>query len=166
MPDRITPAAQILPADDKADIQGFITSGYGHLPEGVYLSLEFRDRARAQRWLTALLPEIATSISWRATPDVTKVKPARALNVTFTYDGLAALGVSQAGLRSFPPEFREGMASPDRSRILGDTEESAPAGWELGGPANPAIHAMLILNAATRADLDDWCRAARVHRRD
>jgi hypothetical protein len=39
--ERLTPEA-------KADIQGFITSGYGHLPEGAYLSLKFVQPAAAR----------------------------------------------------------------------------------------------------------------------
>ena len=89
-------------------------------------------------------------------PDAPKIKPPRALSIAFTYDGLAALGLSEAGLRTFPQEFRAGVASAARSRILGDTGDSAPEHWELGGPNNPAIHAMLILSAETRADLDAW----------
>ena len=156
MPDRIMPQQEPLAVDAKADIQGFITTGYGHLPEGAYLSLAFGDPAHARRWLRALIPQVATSVSWRATPDAPKTKPPRALSIAFTYDGLAALGLSVAALGSFPPEFREGVASPERSRILGDTGDSAPEHWELGGPDNAAIHAMLILSAATREDLDAW----------
>ena len=68
MPDRIMPEQDALTVDAKADIQGFITSGYGHLPEGAYLLLAFGDRAQAKQWLGALIPRVATSVSWRATP--------------------------------------------------------------------------------------------------
>ena len=50
------------------------------------------------------------------------------LTVAFTYHGLQALGVPQASLDSFAPEFREGMAA--RAEILGDTGESGPDHWE------------------------------------
>ena len=161
MPERSMPAESPLPGDEKSDIQGFITSGYGHLPEGAYLSLEFVQPAAARRWLAALTPEIATAATWPESPEGVTLKPPRALHIAFTYDGLAALGLSEAGLRSFPEEFREGMASPDRSRILGDTDASEPERWDLGGPGGPVIHALLILTAGTRADLDAWCAELR-----
>ena len=48
--------------------------------------------------------------------------------MAFTYHGLKALGVPQASLDSFAPEFREGMAA--RAEMLGDTGESGPDHWE------------------------------------
>jgi Dyp-type peroxidase family len=81
--------------------------------------------------------------------------------VAFTFDGLRALGLSQPCLNTFPPEFRAGMADREHSRRLGDTEESAPAHWELGGPQTAPIHGLLILNAATRSKLDAWCSEQR-----
>ncbi len=55
-------------------------------------------------------------------------------SVSLTYAGLEALGVPQASLESFPPEFVHGMAA--RAHVLGDTGESAPQHWEkpLGTP--------------------------------
>ena len=43
-------------------------------------------------------------------------------------EGLHALGVPQASLDSFAPEFREGMAA--RATLLGDVGESGPEHWE------------------------------------
>ena len=65
------------------------------------------------------------------------------ITVAFTYTGLEALGVPQASLDSFAPEFREGMAA--RAAILGDTGESSPEHWEkpLGtGEVHVAIAAL------------------------
>jgi Dyp-type peroxidase family len=157
MVDKAVTQAQRLSLAARADIQGFITSAYGHLPFSAYLWVEFRDRGKAQAWLKALLPSLTNAVSWRRRPDVPKSKPERTLNVAFTYPGLSALGLSEAALRTFPAEFRDGMASQEHSRILGDTGESDPSQWELGGPQNPVVHALLILNARTRLDLDAWC---------
>jgi Dyp-type peroxidase family len=153
-PHELSPAA-------KADIQGFITSGFGHLPHSAYLFVEVRDRTRAQAWLQHLWPHITTSGSWRPQADEAKVRPARTVNIAFTYAGLSALGMPAAALYTFPEEFRAGMAAETRSRMLGDTGASAPAQWELGGPHNEPIHAVLILNAQTAADLGAWCREQR-----
>jgi Dyp-type peroxidase family len=50
------------------------------------------------------------------------------VSVALTYRGLKALGVPQASLDSFSPQFQEGMAA--RAKILGDTGESSPEHWE------------------------------------
>jgi len=146
-----------LTNETKGDIQGFITSAFGHLPSSAYLFLEIGDRAQAQKWLKELHPHLTVAASWRSMPGAPKLKPERTLNIAFTYSGLRALGMSEAVLHTFPAEFCDGMASTERSRILGDTGESAPALWELGGPQNAMIHVVLILNAQTRTDLDTWC---------
>jgi Dyp-type peroxidase family len=50
------------------------------------------------------------------------------LSVAVTYQGLKALGVPQASLDSFSPQFKEGMKA--RAKMLGDTGESSPEHWE------------------------------------
>ena len=50
------------------------------------------------------------------------------VSVAISFQGLKALGVPQASLDSFSPEFQQGMAA--RAAILGDTGESSPEHWE------------------------------------
>src|SRR4029077_11306461 len=50
------------------------------------------------------------------------------ISVALSFQGLKALGVPQASLDSFSPEFQQGMAA--RAGILGDTGESSPQHWE------------------------------------
>jgi Dyp-type peroxidase family len=50
------------------------------------------------------------------------------VSVALSFQGLKALGVPQASLDSFSPEFQQGMAA--RAGILGDTGESSPEHWE------------------------------------
>ncbi len=65
------------------------------------------------------------------------------------------MGLPHRALVTFPAEFRAGMASDERARMLGDTGMDAPARWEIGNPSqNNAIHVMLILNAETPAALN------------
>jgi Dyp-type peroxidase family len=45
------------------------------------------------------------------------------------------------------------MASPHRSRILGDAGESAPERWAWGGPGGDAVHVLLLLFATDEAAL-------------
>ena len=63
------------------------------------------------------------------------------ISVAVTFQGLKALGVPQASLASFAPEFQQGMAA--RARELGDIGESAPEHWEtpLG---TPDVHVVLV----------------------
>src|SRR3954465_3505764 len=89
---------------------------------GRYVLLRIDDRA-AGRELVRRLHEVVDS-------GVPTADPARDawITVAFTYHGLKALGVPQASLDSFAPEFREGMAA--RAEVLGDTGASGPDQWE------------------------------------
>ena len=157
----VTIPATRLPDDVLADIQGFITSGYGHLSYAAYLFVQFQDAGQAQRWLGMVAPAITSARPWPTTPSGEKLKPAVALNIAFTADGLAALGMPPRVLCTFPVEFQEGIAREHRSRILGDTEESDPGEWEVGGPRQPPIHAVVVVHAVSAAELERVCRAQR-----
>lgn len=50
------------------------------------------------------------------------------VSVALSFQGLKALGVPQASLDSFPPQFQQGMAA--RAAMLGDVGESSPEHWE------------------------------------
>jgi Dyp-type peroxidase family len=133
---------------DRQDIQGLVLSGYSHLPNARYMLLRITDPARARGWLRELVGEITTGEA----PESAVAKsasPPPNMNVAFTASGLRRLGLSQATLASFAPEYLEGMAHPDRARILGDTARSAPETWTFGGPDNP-IDVVLMLFAKGR----------------
>ena len=150
---RLSPAA-------KMDIQGFITSAYGHLP--FTLTYSWRSRTAQGAGLAPVSPAAPDHSGLLACPSrYTKERPERTLNIAITYAGLAALGVSEIGLHTFPAEFREGMASAERTRILGDSGDSDPAHWEVGGPQNEMLHLVLILNAPTSQALDEFCSEER-----
>ena len=150
-----------LPDGVLGDVQGFITSGYGHLPHAAYLFVQFHDAGQAKRWLDAIVPAITSSRRWPTLPSGEKVRPVSAVNVAVTAAGLAAIGLPRRVLCTFPVEFQEGVAQEYRSRILGDTEESDPSRWELGGPTLPPIHAAVLLHAVSADGLDELCNAQR-----
>jgi Dyp-type peroxidase family len=50
------------------------------------------------------------------------------VSVALSFQGLKALGVPQASLDSFSPEFQQGMAA--RAKMLRDNGESSPEDWE------------------------------------
>lgn len=73
-----------------------------------------------------LMQRLSSVVASAAHPE----SPARDtwVSVALTCRGLKALGVPQASLNSFSPQFQQGMAA--RARMLGDTGESSPEHWE------------------------------------
>src|SRR5205085_5564933 len=80
------------------------------------------------------------------------------LTVAFTHQGLKALGVPEASLESFAPEFKEGMAA--RAARLGDVGGNSPANWEkpLG---TPDVHVALAALSPDAARLEAVAERAR-----
>lgn len=111
---------RILQDTELKNIQGIIISGYGHLKHTCYLFLNFNDKSKAKPWLSGLLKDVS-SAKWD-----TK-EPPSAFNLAFTYKGIKQF---DKGVTGFSEEFSQGMKECDRSRRLGDTEESAPKNWE------------------------------------
>ena len=80
------------------------------------------------------------------------------LTVAFTYRGLEALGVPEASLESFAPEFKEGMAA--RAAVLGDVGDSSPVNWEK--PLGTAdVHVALAVLSPDSAHLEAVAERAR-----
>ena len=144
-----------------ADIQGVITSGYRHLPQAAYLFVRMTDLTGARRWLSRISASITTSRRWPVERASANVKPQSAINVGITAAGLRACGLPSRVLCTFPSEFQDGITSPERSRILGDTGESAPERWEIGGLRSDPVHALLLLFASDETNLNALCAAQR-----
>ena len=134
-----------LTLEAREDIQGIILSGYGHLYYTSYLFLQIEDTAKAKAWLNKIIPEITTAKPWPQKQDGTREKPETTLNIALTHQGFKALGLPQHTLDTFPREFIEGITDSKRSSLLGDTGESAPDKWDVGGQNNKEIHILLIL---------------------
>lgn len=144
---------------DLGDIQGFVLSGYGHLPHSAYLFLRFADPQSARAWLAGLVP-LVTTADWGRDAAGAVVKPRTAVNVAVTAPGLTALGLPRTVLDTFAQEFVEGMAEEPRPRRMGDVAGSGPDRWEFGGSAAPAaadIHALLIVQAPDAESLTALC---------
>jgi Dyp-type peroxidase family len=132
---------------DVADIQGLVASGYRRLRAADYLLFTIGDGGRARRWLGELAGRLTT-----AQAPVTTT----GLNLALTSSGLQHLGLDDDALGSFPSEFVEGMATPHRSRMLGDDAASAPDNWRWGGDAGTSVDLVLMLfglDAATLGQL-------------
>ena len=128
-----------------SEIQAIVTSGFGHLPHAQFLFLAVADRKAAQAWLAAITPQIGTS----ARRPQHSPKPHMVAQVALTARGLQAFGLTPDAMRTFPREFTIGMADPERAKVLGDSLESAPEQWEIGGSASPDVHLLLLIYASS-----------------
>jgi Dyp-type peroxidase family len=109
-------------ANDFADMQGLLYTGYGTLTDACFLVLNVADPAAARAWLT--------------TADVTAAdrrNVATAVQIALTADGMRALGAAHDTVAGFSAEFQSGMAGQaSRSRRLGDVGHNAPEFWAWG----------------------------------
>ncbi len=129
------------------DIQGNILRAYG-FPFARYEVIRIVDRGAARQLLSRVLDRrlVTTAAAWDPAS-----KPPSTLNVFFSWTGLAALGLPEASLGSFPAEFQEGMAA--RASRLGDTGASAPLHWEFGNDAS-RNHVFFAVYGRTLDDRD------------
>ena len=135
-----------LKPEDMKDIQGFVMSGYAHLPCVSYVLLRVVDAAAARGWLSHLVSEVTTSEG---------KQEISSLNIALTYHGLSALGLEKSALGSFSRPFIEGMTTPHRSRILGDNnDDNTPDKWDWGGNKSEPIDLLLLLFAQDEPTLD------------
>lgn len=97
-----------------ANTQALAVSGFGDLPTGRALFLEFAwdGDAGGGAWLEAL-EQIAPITNADG-------REHRAAGLSFAYTGLVKMGLPRAALDSFAAPFKEGMHQEDRLRRLGD----------------------------------------------
>jgi hypothetical protein len=134
----------VTPEPELADLQGLLVRGYTNLTSAGFLLFEISDAAAARAWL-GLTADLATDARSRPT--------ASSLNVAFTSSGLQALGLDSSVLGMFANEFVEGMVTPFRQRLLGDTGESDPETWAWGAPSGAQVHVAMLLYANDEATL-------------
>ena len=150
-----------LADDARSDIQGFITSGYGHLPVG---GVSLRPHRPIQR------PAAGGSVtrSRRSRPPrrgpetraARPIKPAIATNVAFTADGLAR--VRTAAVRAVHVSGRVPGRDRVASAVAGFSVTPRRARRRRGSSARPdtePIHAVLIIHARDEDALDAACAA-------
>jgi Dyp-type peroxidase family len=106
-----------------ADIQGTVLRNRPMPYFGAYLIFRIDEPAAARMLIRRLVPHVTSAKDWQ--------QPAENawINVVFTHEGLRHLGVDEAILQRFPPEFRQGMAA--RKEFLGDLGASDPRHWDL-----------------------------------
>lgn len=134
-----------------AQTQGFVVTGFGTLPTGRALFLEFAwpGDAPPAGWLNRLLA--MAPITNAVPPD--KGDPAaqtRAASIAFSGTGLRRIGLPETALASFARPFREGMFQEDRLRRLGDRRNGEWLGtviaggplWSANTPLRPEVPSM------------------------
>src|SRR6478672_4353505 len=99
-----------LDPQELADIQGIILRLY-RLPYAKYIFLHFADAAQGRKWIACIADHITSVTDWDTFGGSTQYT----WNVAFTSPGLKALGLAEEALDSFPLEFQEGIAAPDRA---------------------------------------------------
>ena len=126
------------------DIQGMVTRGYAKLFQTQYWLLTVKNAKKAKEWIGDSIPLIDTA-------EITH-RPEKTLHLSFTHDGLKALGLAEENLKSFPYPFKAGMVTEGKSRVLADYGDSAPEKWRWGkkGKANN-IHVLAIYHATDEA---------------
>jgi Dyp-type peroxidase family len=160
---------------DLADIQGGVLRAYGRqgFPKARYFFLTIRDPNEGRRFVETLRSRITTAARWKnpergeplmrtrnprvkdvvraeGVPDypgeVQLIKPKVAINIAFTFYGLAALQVPTRTLRAMPDEFIDGMEQ--RASILGDDPflDSRDAIWRNSRGEN-RVHVLVSMNA-------------------
>jgi Dyp-type peroxidase family len=147
-------AAQTVSVE-RADVQGLVARGYGRLKEARFVLFRIDHPAGARDWLNTLVPMLTSAAD---EPEY------RAVNIAFTASGARKLGLDHDAVGRFALEFRDGMTSPHRSRILGDRGDSGPERWAWGGPGNPEIDAVLLVYGRSKVALAETLgRAAPRH---
>src|SRR5436190_18877245 len=139
---------------DLADIQGNLLRGY-RSANARHFALGVGNPQGAAAFIGGRVsgdesksPQVTTAEEWQP-----HTKPPYTLNLGITYDGLQKLGVPAGALAAFPTAFRDGAAQraldadPDYpgGAGLGDTGDSAPANWTLGGTGDPSVDLVLSL---------------------
>ena len=122
-----------------SDIQGYIVRGYKHMMFSRYVMLNITDPAAAKKWLAVQSDNVMSVAGYSDT---------NCLNIAITALGLKALGLSDANILNFTREFREGMTTPHRQRLLGDFDSSSPDKWLWGFPTeekDKEVHLLLMV---------------------
>ena len=126
---------------DLENIQGYLIRGYAHMLYSRFVYIKIVDPKAAKMWLSNSWKVMTTA---ERIHDKSKIPPTH-LNISFTHDGLGALGLDEENLGSFSREFRQGMVSPHRSRLLGDLDKSSPDQWIWGAKSHEGIDLCLMV---------------------
>ena len=132
-----------------SEIQAFLTNDYKDMGSSKYYLLKVTDSSKARE----LVRSFANEITHMQSP-----ADERKVNIGFTGQGLLSLGLDKSNHDTFLREFREGMVTPHRQRLLGDEDKSDPANWSWGGPQNEKIDIILLVFGKNETIVDEYFR--------
>lgn len=124
---------------DLDDIQGLLAHGHKRLRHARFTIFAAAEPAAGHALLDWLLPRVTSAA---------KVAADTALQIAFTPSGLRRLGLPDGVMNGFSAQFLAGMATPNRSRFLGDTGDSDPRYWGWGEPLGSPLDGLILLYAA------------------
>jgi Dyp-type peroxidase family len=130
-----------------SDVQGSLVNEYPHLKFTRYVMLQVTNGDMARIFIKNIVGSITS---------VTSNSENNCLNIAFTSNGLRSLGLREKNIETFTREFREGMVTPHRQRLLGDFDSSDPNGWMWGGPQNDEVHMMLMVFGIDKNDAEHY----------
>ena len=124
-PEPARPVPALPPVIDKhtlAQVQAGILWPYANMTHGCLLLMAIDDPKAGALLLDELIAMTTTEAN-------KALQAGLAVNVSVSYEGLRAFGLSEAQLELFPQEFREGMEA--RASMLGDFRTNHPRRWRL-----------------------------------
>jgi Dyp-type peroxidase family len=132
-----------------SEIQAYLLNDYKEMGCSKYYLMQVNDNNKVAA--KKFIGDVANSIT-HAHAEVNET----CLNLGFTSNGLKQLGYSEANMHTFSREFREGMVSPHRQRLLGDYYNSDPVKWQWGGPANDRVDMILMVFGKDETTADNY----------
>ncbi len=133
------------------NIQGYLIRGYAHMLYSRFVYLQISDANAVKKWLSKSWLEMTSA---RHIHDKSKISPTH-LNIAFSHEGLRALGLKEENLAAFSREFRQGMVSAHRTRLLGDYDTNKPENWNWGDKHTDSIHLCLMVFGNDKTAKDD-----------
>ena len=141
---------------EREDMQALLTRGHSHHQAACFFLLTFANGQEgidaAKRWLSDLIADRDVVMNGK------REEPCA--HLAFTHEGLRHFGCAESLLAGFSDEFRFGMTTQHRRRLLGDTGASSPEHWDWGRADQP-LHAVLLLYTIDHDELDEGSPAVR-----
>jgi Dyp-type peroxidase family len=148
------------PVLDIKNIQGNIINGFNK-DHRMMLFLRIEDAKAFKVWLKTQIPFIATAaevLAFNRLFKETRTRRGREgavkstwVNIAFTFKALKMLAPDANSFKD--PAFRDTFHK--RAKLLGDPVDNHgdPINWVVGGPHNPEVHVVMIVEADDRNDL-------------
>lgn len=130
-----------------SEIQAYLVNDYNEMGSSKYYLLQVTNAANAKKFIT----DIANAVT-HINSETNDIR----VHIGFTNTGLKAIGLKENNLNSFTREFREGMVTPHRQRLLADFDSSDPRQWQWGGPQNDKVDIIFMLFGRDEATAENY----------